>query len=57
MAAPRLIYPVNWPLRITRDMATEVRLAAASEGVAREGWVREAIQQRLDRESKKRAKR
>jgi predicted HicB family RNase H-like nuclease len=52
MAAPTLIYPVHWPLRITNDMATQVRLAAASDGVAREAWVREAVQQRLDRKRK-----
>ncbi|MDO3398100.1 hypothetical protein QWJ41_20425 [Nocardioides sp. SOB44] len=52
MAAPTLIYPVHWPLRITADMATQVRLAAATDGVAREVWLREAVQQRLDRERK-----
>ena len=57
MAAPTLIYPVQRSLRMTRDMATQVRLAASTDGVAREAWIREAIQQRLDRDRKKRTKR
>lgn len=57
MAAPTLVYPVQRSLRMTRDMASQVRLAAAGEGVAREAWIREAIQQRLDRETKKRTRR
>jgi len=53
MAAPYRAFPVLWELPVTADMASDVNLAASTEGTPRIAWVREAIQQRLDRERKK----
>jgi hypothetical protein len=42
MAAPFPIYGPRWELALTQEMATEISLAAAREGMARSEWIRRA---------------
>ena len=42
MAAPFPIFGPRWELALTREMATEIGLAAAREGVSRSEWIRRA---------------
>ena len=50
MASPIPLYGPKWDVAVTDSMASEIRLAAANDGITRSDWIRQACQARLDQD-------
>lgn len=46
------VFTPRWDVALTDSMASAIKIAAANQGITRSEWIRQACQQRLDRDDR-----